>query len=131
MTTVTRLMTGYAIVALLLAVAGTYAVLAYLVTQRRRELAIRIALGATPWAVVGLVARESTLLVGIGVVTGLLGAAASARLLSGMLYGITTLDPSVVLLVVAGAAAAGCAAAFVPARRATRLHPGHVLRGDG
>jgi len=131
MTTATRLMSGYAVAALLLALAGTYAVLSYLVTQRRRELAVRMALGATPRDIVALVARESAHLVGVGVVAGLLGAAASARLLAGLLYGVGSLHLGVVLAVVASAGLAGLVAALLPARRATRVDPSHVLRSGG
>jgi putative ABC transport system permease protein len=131
MTTATRLMSGYAATALLLAMAGTYAVLSYLVTQRRGELAVRMALGATPRGIVALVARESVMLIGIGVVTGLAGAAVSARLLSGLLFGVGALDRVVVLLVVVAAGAAGLVAAVFPARRATRVDPTTSLRGGG
>jgi putative ABC transport system permease protein len=128
MTTATRLMTGYALAALLLAIAGTYAVLSYLVNQRRRELALRMALGATPRAIMALVVKESALLIGIGVVAGLIGALASARLLTGLLYGVGALNAGVVLAVVASAAVAGLFAAMVPARRATRVEPNATLR---
>lgn len=128
MTTATRLMAGYAAAALLLAVAGTYAVLSYLVNQRRRELALRMALGATPGAIMALIARESAVLVGIGILTGLVGAMASARLLTGLLYGVGALDATVALAVVALAGAAGILATLVPAHRATRLDPSTVLR---
>lgn len=131
MTIATRLMSGYALAALLLAVAGTYAVLSYLVTQRRRELAVRMALGATPRAIVALVAGESAKLVGVGVVAGLAGATALARLLSGLLYGVGTMDAAVVAIVVVTSAGAGLAAAFLPARRATRVDPSAVLRASG
>jgi len=131
MTTATRLMSGYAVAALLLALAGTYAVLSYLVTQRRRELAVRMALGAAPRVIVTLVARESARLVGVGVVAGLLGAAAFARLLAGLLYGVGSLHLGVVLGVVASAGAAGLMAALLPARRAARVDPSHVLRSGG
>lgn len=131
MTTATRLMTLYAIVALLLAVAGTYAVLSFLVTQRRRELAVRMALGAGPRVVLRLVARESGMLIGIGVAAGLAGALLATRLLSGLLYGVGALDLQVTLLVVASASLAGAAAAVIPARRATRTDPSTALRAGG
>jgi ABC-type antimicrobial peptide transport system permease subunit len=124
-------MSGYALLALILAMAGTYAVLSYLVTQRRRELAVRMALGASPQAIVALVGRESASLLAVGVVAGLVGAAASARLLSGLLYGVGALDGRVVILVVAGAGVAGVAAAIGPALRATSIDPSASLRsGD-
>jgi ABC-type antimicrobial peptide transport system permease subunit len=131
MTTATTLITGYALAALLLAVAGTYAVLAYLVSQRRRELAIRVALGASPRAIVALVARESALMVGLGLLAGLLAALASARLLTGLLYGVTPLEPVVILLVMLGSFVVGFAAALLPARRAVRLDPGVALKAGG
>jgi ABC-type antimicrobial peptide transport system permease subunit len=124
-------MTLYAIAALLLAVAGTYAVLSFLVTQRRRELAVRMALGAGPGVLLRLVARESGVLIGIGVVAGLAGAVLATRLLSGLLYGIGALDIRVTLLVVVSAAVAGAAASAIPARRATRTDPSTALRSGG
>ena len=131
METATRLMTAYAIVALLLAVAGTYAVLSYLVTQRRRELAVRMALGASPRAIVALVARESTVMIGLGVIAGLLGAVGLSRLLAGLLYGVGFLDTRVVLAVVGVAGIAGVGAAMIPARGAVRLDPSVALTRDG
>lgn len=131
MLTATRLMTGYAAVALLLAVAGTYALLAYLVSQRRHELAIRAALGATPRDIVRLVAGESVRVVGSGVLIGLAAAALASRLLAGLLFGVGALDPLVTLAVLAGATTMGVAATLVPARRAVRVDPGDALRGGG
>jgi predicted permease len=128
MTTATRLMTGYAAIALLLAVAGTYAVLSYLVNQRRRELALRMALGATPGNILALVAKQSAILIGLGVLAGLAGAMVSARLLSGLLFGVGALDVVVALAVIVCAGAAGVLAALVPARRATRVDPSAALR---
>jgi len=131
MLTATRLMSAYAIAALLLAIAGTYAVLSYLVTQRRRELAVRMALGASPGEIVALVARESGMMIGAGVVVGLAGALALARLLSGLLYGVGALDAGVVLGVVAVTSIAGVAAATLPAMRAARVDPCAALRSNG
>ena len=128
MTTATQLMAAYATVALLLAVAGTYAVLSYLVNQRRRELALRMALGATPGNILALVATQSAILIGIGILAGLAGAIASARLLSGLLFKVGALDVGVALGVIACAGAAGVVAALVPARRATRVDPSTALR---
>jgi ABC-type antimicrobial peptide transport system permease subunit len=128
MTIATRLMVGYAVAALLLALAGTYAVLSYLVTQRRREMALRIALGASPAAILGMVARESALLTGIGVLAGLAGAFATARLLAGLLYGVGGFDAAAALVVALGAALVGILAAIVPARRAARVDVSTALR---
>ena len=131
MTTVTSLMAAYAVAALVLAVAGTYAVLSYLVAQRRRELAVRVALGATPREVVALVARESGLMIGAGIVVGLVASVGLGRLLTGLLYGVGTFDLGVVAAVVGIAALAGIAAASIPARRAAMVDPCAVLRGTG
>ena len=130
-TTATLLMTGYAVLALLLAVAGTYALLAYLVSQRRHELAVRLALGATTQDLVRLVGRECARLVGLGVLLGLAGAVATSRMLAGLLYGVGTLDPLVTVAVLGVAALAGIAAALIPARRASRVDPGLALRPGG
>ena len=127
-TSATRLMTAYAVAALLLAIAGSYAVLSYLVAQRDRELAVRLALGASARELVRLVARESASLVGGGIAIGLLGALALARLLGSMLFGVTALDPAVVLGVVMVAGLAGVAASVLPARRAARVDPCATLR---
>ena len=131
MTTATQLMSGYAVLALLLAVAGTYALLAYLVSQRRHELAVRLALGASSRDLVQLVGGECARLVGYGVMAGLAGAVISSRLLSGLLFGVGALDPLVTGGVLAVAAAAGIAASLIPARRATRVDPGLALRSGG
>jgi ABC-type antimicrobial peptide transport system permease subunit len=130
-TTATQLMSGYAVVALLLAVAGTYALLAYLVSQRHHEIAIRFALGATTGDVVRLIGQECLQLVGYGILLGLVGAAITSRLLAGLLYGVGALDPIVTGAVMVVAAIAGIAAAIVPARRATRVDPGLALRSGG
>ncbi len=131
MMTVTRLMSGYAVAALLLAIAGTYALLAYLVSQRRHELAIRLALGAGPQDIVRLVGREAAIVVGAGVLVGLLGAALTSRLLGGLLYGVGSLDAIVLLSVVGTAAIVAVVAAVVPARRAARVDPSQSLRAGG
>jgi predicted lysophospholipase L1 biosynthesis ABC-type transport system permease subunit len=131
MLTATRLMSSYALVALVLAIAGTYAVLSYLVAQRRRELAVRMALGALPREIVALVAKESAVMIGVGVAVGLVGALGLAQLLTGLLYGVRTLDTRVVFAVVTLAGLAGIAAAAIPARRAASVDPCVALRGDG
>lgn len=131
MTTVTSLMAAYAVAALVLAVAGTYAVLSYLVAQRRREIAVRVALGATPGEVIALIARESGLMIGAGIIIGLIAAVGLAQLLTGLLYGVGTFDTGVVIGVVGIAALAGIAAASIPARRAALVDPCAVLRGTG
>lgn len=90
-----------------------------------------MALGASPADIVSLVARESIIMIGVGVGVGMIGAMALARLLAGLLYGVGALDMGVLLGVVGIASAAGVAAALLPARRAALVDPCVVLRGDG
>jgi predicted permease len=128
METATQLMSAYAIAALLLAVAGTYAVLSFLVAQRRRELAVRLALGASPGEIVSLIARESGAMIGLGLMVGLAGAVVLAKLISRLLYGVGALDAGVVILVATIAGGAGVVAAVLPARRAAQVDPCVALR---
>jgi predicted permease len=128
METATQLMSAYAIAALLLAVAGTYAVLSFLVAQRRRELAVRLALGASPGEIVSLIARESGAMIGLGLMVGLAGAVVLAKLISRLLYGVGALDAGVVILVATIAGGAGVVAAVLPARRAAQVNPCVALR---
>jgi predicted permease len=113
----------FAVVALLLAVVGIYGVLAYQVTQRRREIGIRMALGSDARGIFTLVLREGVLLLAAGVVVGLAGSFALRRTMEGQLYGVGPMDP-VVLSAVAGLLGlAAIAACVVPARRASRTDP--------
>jgi hypothetical protein len=117
-------------VALLLALAGIYGVTAYGVAQRTRELGVRLALGATPRRLVEMVTRETVAVVGVGCAVGLVAGAAFSRLLSGLLFGVSRVDP----LTFAGwplvltAVAAG--AAWVAARRASSVEPADALRHE-
>jgi ABC-type antimicrobial peptide transport system permease subunit len=91
----TQLLAGFAGVALLLSLVGLYGTLAYTVTQRSREMGIRIALGARPVAVFGLVIRQGMVLVVVGVLLGIGGALAATRLLTAQLFAVTPTDPAV------------------------------------
>ena len=124
----TQLLTGFAAVALLLAVVGLYGMLAYSVTQRSREMGIRIALGAQRGAVFGLVLRKGALLVAVGIVMGVGGAMATTKLLSAQLFNVAPNDPTVFTGVALALAVAGVAACIIPARRATRADPISALR---
>jgi predicted permease len=114
---------GFGAVALLLSAIGIYGVLAYLVTQRRKEISIRIALGSSARAIVELVLREGLLLIGIGFALGGLGAVALRRSLETQLFGVSTTDPIVLATVTAILALVALAACAVPARRATKIDP--------
>jgi putative ABC transport system permease protein len=126
----TQLLVGFAAVALLLAVVGLYGMLAYSVTQRSREMGIRIALGARPPAVFRMVIRQGMVLVVVGIVLGLAGALAATRLLTAQLFGVTPTDPPVFVFVAAALTLAGLAACVIPARRATKADPMAALRLD-
>jgi predicted permease len=125
-----RLLAAFALVALLLAVVGLYGVLAYTVTQRTREIGVRIALGARAREVLGLVVGRGMRLVTLGIALGLLGAVAAVRLIQGMLFQVSTLDPLVFVVVVALLTLGGLAACLIPARRATRISPMAALREE-
>jgi predicted permease len=114
--------------ALLLACIGLYGVIAYLVTRRTREIGIRVALGATRGNVVRLVMADVMLLVGIGAALGIGAAAAMARLVRTMLYGISPQDPATVVACVAVLFVVAMLAVVVPVRRALGVHPSVALR---
>lgn len=121
---------GLAAVALLLSALGVYAVIAHAVRGRRREIGIRVALGATARDILGLAMRRGILLVGIGVALGLAGALAGGRLLADLLYGVGPADPATLGATAALLAGAGIAATWWPARRALRVDPVQTLREE-
>jgi predicted permease len=114
--------------ALFLSAVGIYGVLAYLVTQRQREIGIRAALGCTAGGIVKLVVREALWLLGAGLVIGVAGSATLRSVVAGQLYGVKPLDPLVILAVILTLSLVGLGACILPARRATRLDPAMVLR---
>jgi predicted permease len=119
---------AFGVVALFLSATGIYGVLAYLVTQRRREIGIRMALGSSGGRVVGLVLREGLGLVGLGLGAGLAGAALLQRAMAGEVYGVKPMEPSVLAAVVGVLVLVGVAACLLPARRALRVDPVRVLQ---
>ena len=123
-----RLIVTFSLVALLLAAVGTYSTLAYSVTERMREIGIRIALGAQPASVVGLVLRRGGLLALVGVVGGLVGSLILTRALQSALYQTSATDPRVFVASAALLVIAALLACIVPARRATRVDPVVQLR---
>jgi putative ABC transport system permease protein len=124
------LLTAFAIVALLLAAAGVYAVTSFLVAQRTRELGVRVALGAEPMRVAGMVLREGVVLALIGVVVGLGGALATARVLESMLYGVSTTEPLVFVEAALVLGLTAALASYAPARRASRVDPMEAMRSE-
>jgi ABC-type antimicrobial peptide transport system permease subunit len=125
-----KLSSFFSLLALLLSCVGLYGVMSYDVARRTREIGIRMALGAQRRSVVGLVMRQTMLLVIIGVVIGLGAALASTRLIASLLYGLTPNDPLTIalagLLLLTVAALAG----YLPARRAARVDPMIALRHE-
>lgn len=122
------LLGAFAISALLLAVVGIYGVVSYTVTQRTRELGVRMALGADAASTLRLVLGKSMLLVGAGTVCGLVASVGVTRAISGLLYDVSPLDPIVFVGVSLLLASAGLVASLIPARRATRVDPIVALR---
>jgi len=117
------LATGFAVVALFLAAIGIYGVLAYQVSQRRREIGIRMALGAASGSIFNLVLREGGLIVGIGAMVGLVGAFFLRQTLQSQLYEVGAMDPTIVTSVAAVLIAVALIACVLPARRAANTDP--------
>jgi predicted permease len=116
--------------AVLLATIGVYAVLSYGVAQRTREIGVRVALGAQRRDVVRMIVGDGARLALLGVTIGLLGAYWLSRFVSSLLYGISAQDPRIFVGAALGLSAVACAAAWVPARRATRVDPITALREE-
>ena len=125
-----RMFSVFGGVALLLAVIGVYGVKSYVVSRRTREIGIRMALGATPGAVLWLVMREGLVLTLAGAAIGLLLSGGIAKALSGMLYEVSPLDPVVFTVAPLTLLAAALLATYVPARRATHVRPMTALRAE-
>jgi predicted permease len=125
-----QLLGGFAGLALLLAAIGTYGVLSYMVAERRREIGIRMALGADQGAVLSQVIKQGMLLTMVGVVSGLAGAFALNRLIASMLFGVQPTDPATLVAVVATITLVAALACWLPAWRASRVDPIVVLRED-
>ncbi len=119
-----------AAVGLSLACIGLYGVMTYVVAQRTREIGIRMALGAGRRGVLTLVLRQSIALIVVGLALGLAGALAASRTLTGLLFGITPLDPATYAVAVGVFLVVAAAASYVPARHATRVDPMVALRTE-
>jgi putative ABC transport system permease protein len=116
------------VLALLLASIGIYGVMAYSVSQRTREIGIRVALGASHGLILRWVLRQGLILIAIGVGTGLLAAFALMRLLQSLLFGVTTTDVATYAMLAGVLALVAFIACYIPARRATKVDPLVALR---
>jgi ABC-type antimicrobial peptide transport system permease subunit len=129
-TQVLQLLATFAGLALVLAALGTYAVLSYIVSQRTREIGLRLAIGARPQDIVRAMLGHSARLTATGVLVGLAAAAVTTRLLTTLLFGVTPLDVRTLLGVAALLAAVALIASYVPTRRAASLDPVAALREE-
>ena len=121
---------GFGLLATILASIGLYGVMAFVVVRRKKELGIRLALGAQPASVIWLVMREVLLLLGIGLAVGIPGAIAAGRYISAQLYGIQPNDPFIAISTTLLLAVVSSAAGLIPARRASRIDPILALRHE-
>jgi len=122
------LLAAFGALALVLAALGTYGVIAYSVNQRTKEIGIRVALGATRGDVRRMILWTGLRLAGAGIAIGVVLAAATTRLLSGLLFHVPRLDPITFAITIAVLLGAALAASYAPARRATRVDPMTALR---
>ena len=121
---------SFGTLAMLIAMVGIAGVLAFSVSSRTSEIAIRMSLGANAARVYRMVLSQGGVLLGVGLVVGLLGALGAARLLRGLLFGVTPYDPTTLGGVALLLAAVGLAACWLPAARAARVDPAVALRAD-
>jgi predicted lysophospholipase L1 biosynthesis ABC-type transport system permease subunit len=122
------LTSGFGLLALALAAVGIYGIMAYSVASRRNEIGIRLALGAQPGQVCGMILGESTWITAAGILAGMVAALGLTRMVQSMLYGIQGDDPMTLSVGVALLLAVALAAAWIPARRAARVQPMEALR---
>jgi putative ABC transport system permease protein len=123
-----QLLSAFAALALLLAAVGLYGLMAYSVTQRRTEIGIRMALGATREDVLKLILRQGSRLTLTGIGIGLVGSLAATRVLSSMLFAVTPKDPATFITVAFLLVAVALGACYIPARRAAKVDPMVALR---
>jgi len=117
----------FGVLAILLASIGLYGVMAYTVARRRREIGVRLALGASRQSIIRMVMREAVMLVGVGLALGALLATMAAMAAKAMLFGLAPGDPAALALAIGILALVGLVASYLPARHAGRLEPARVL----
>jgi putative ABC transport system permease protein len=126
----TFLLTGFAVIALVLAVVGVYGSLLYTVGQRMHEVGIRMALGAQPSDILQIILRQGLVLIFAGTAAGIVGFVFLSRLLESFLFGVTATDPATMILVTALLSATALLACIMPARKAARVDPMVTLRSE-
>ncbi len=126
----TILISAFGVLALLLACVGLYGVISYSVEQRRREMGLRLALGAAPRSVLRLVLGEGLRLTAVGLIAGFVGALSVTRYLGALLYQVQPTDPRVFTAVFGVLVATATVACYLPARRATQVDPALILREE-
>jgi putative ABC transport system permease protein len=125
-----NLVAGLALVAVVLAIIGVYGVTAHGVRQQRREISIRLALGADPKTVPRLFVQRNLFVIVIGLAAGVMVALASARTIRSLVYGVTETSPATFVVAAVALAAVVIVSCYLPARRASRIDPALVLRSD-
>jgi hypothetical protein len=128
--TIAYLVSGFAGLALLMGLVGLYGVIAYSVSQRTREIGVRMALGAMPSAVYQLILREAGWLTLMGISAGLVCSVAAANLMRGLLFGVNPWDLPTLVAIAGVLGASALAASFIPARRAALVNPIEALRAE-
>lgn len=121
---------GFAVLALVMSLVGLYGVIAYSVSQRTREIGVRMALGAVPGAVYQMILREAGWLTVVGVVIGLLCSVGAANMARGLLFGVDPWDITTLLMIAAVLSISALVASFIPARRAAAVNPVEALRAE-
>jgi putative ABC transport system permease protein len=124
------LLSVFAAAALLLAAVGVFGVMSHAVTQRTREIGVRMAIGASPYRMLRTILGEGLAQVGLGLLVGVALSLITARLLTGLLFGVSAMAPSPYFVVIALLLAVSLVACFVPARRAMRVDPASALRAE-
>jgi ABC-type antimicrobial peptide transport system permease subunit len=123
-------MIAFGVIALISAAVGLYSVLAYAVSLRTREIGVRVALGAAPVQVAGMILREGMSMTLAGVAAGLVGAYFLTRFMESLIFGVKAFDVATFVSVSFGLAGIAMLASYIPARRAARVNPSEALRGD-